>query len=206
MLLLAPENIPHVSLLRAGEREIVINTCLMRVLQGAQLSFALGRALSQILSGHVPYFHVAIMAADRPARLLGLCEEAAREYVWDMAGAWFDGHPKPERERAAALAHAWQLRAELSADRAGLLVCGNVEAACDAVAKMAEHTSQQAERVTWRTFRDKYKAEDVGKLAAIPVKEDPRYNEGYAYYRIQTLRWWATTDEYRQLADRYAVD
>ena len=60
--------------------------------------------------------------------------------------------------------------------------------------------------MTWRSLLAKYKGQDPGKLAAIPVKEDPCYSEGYAVYRIQMIRWWFTTDEYKALAGKYRAD
>ena len=206
VLLIAPESIPHVIPLRAPELEIAASTGLLRTLQGAQLTFAVGRCYSYFLSGSVALLHATVMVTDRPSTVMGLCEAAAKEYLWDLAGGWFESHPKAERERVAGLAHAWQLRCELSADRAGLLACGNVEAACEAIAKMSQHTVQQAAGVTWRSLLEKYKDRDPAQLAAIPTKQDPRYNEGYAVYRIRAIRWWATTDEYKALAARYRRD
>ena len=37
------------------------------------------------------------------------------------------------------------------------------------------------------------------ELAAIPITHDPWTDPRYAAYRIQMLRWWATTDEYNKL-------
>jgi tetratricopeptide (TPR) repeat protein len=205
-LLVVPEASPHGLPLREPEREIAVHTGLLRCMQGAQLVFALGRLISMFLAGQVPFFHAALLVTDRPLGVLGTCEEAVKEHLWDLLGAWFESHPKEQRERAAALAHAWQLRCELSCDRAGLLACGNLEAACNAVAYMTLRSPSQASTMTWRTLVEKYKGQDLGQLAAIPVKADPRYHEGYAVYRIQTLRWWFTTDEYRALAERYRLD
>lgn len=206
VLLIAPEGIPHIIPIRAPEVEIAATTGLLRTLQGAQLVFALGRCYSYFLSGNVPLLHATVMATDRSPTVMSICEEAAKEYLWDIAGSWFESHPKAERERAAGLAHAWQLRCELSADRAGLIACGNLEAACEAIAKMSQHTVQQAAGVTWRSLVEKYKDKDPAQLAAIPPKQDPRYNEGYAVYRIRAIRWWSTTDEYKTLAAKYRRD
>lgn len=206
MLLIAPESIPHIIPIRAPELEIATATGLLRALQGAQLVFAVGRCYSYFLSGNVALLHATLVATDRPPTSMGICEQAAKEYLWDIAGSWFESQPKPERERAANLAHAWQLRCELSADRAGLLACGNVEAACEAIAKMSQHTVQQAAGITWRSLVEKHKDKDPAQLAAIPIKQDPRYNEAYAVYRIRAIRWWATTEQYKALAARYRRD
>ncbi|MCX7599562.1 MAG: zinc metalloprotease HtpX [Armatimonadetes bacterium] len=206
MLLIAPEGIPHIIPIRQPEFEIAAATGLLRVLQGAQLVFAVGRCYSYFLSGNVALLHATLVATDRPPTVMGICEQAAKEYLWDIAGSWFESQSKPERERAAGLAHAWQLRCELSADRAGLLACGNVEAACDAIAKMSQHTAQQAAGMTWRALLEKHKDKDPAQLAAIPVKQDPRYSDCYAVYRIRAIRWWATTDQYKALAAQYRRD
>jgi tetratricopeptide (TPR) repeat protein len=206
MVFIAPEGTPHCVPLRAPDSEIAINTGLMRTVQAAQLVFAVARVLAVHRAGHAPFFHTTLMVTDRSARLLGMCEEAIKEYLWDLVGGWFESHPKPDRERAAAFAHAWQLRAELSCDRAGLLACGNLEAACDTIAKMMRHTGAEAQHTDYRGLLEKHKDDDVGQLAAIPVTEDPRYNQGYAVYRIQMLRWWFSTDEYKALAAKCQVD
>ncbi|MBC7287753.1 MAG: hypothetical protein H5T86_06855, partial [Armatimonadetes bacterium] len=204
--LIAPEGSPHALPLREPETEIAVHTGLLRAMTPAQLVFCLGRCLGMFLAGHVPYFHATLMATDRPARVLGACEQAAKEFLWDLIGSWFESHAKPLRQHAAALAHAWQLRCELSCDRAGLLACGNLEAACDAIARMTARTAAQASQLSWRSLVTKYKDHDAGKLAAIPVEEDPRYSERYAVYRIRMLRWWFTTDQYKNLAGRYRTD
>ncbi len=206
VLYVAPESSPHSLPLREPEFEIVVHTGLVRAMTPTQLVFCVGRCMSMFLSGHVPYFHATLLATDRSVLILGSCEEAVKEFLWDLIGGWFESHPKEQRHRAAALAHAWQLRCELSCDRAGLLACGNLEAACDAIARMTAKSAAQAAQLSWRSLVAKYKDYDAGKLAAIPIEQDPRYSEPYAVYRIRMLRWWFTTDEYKQLASRYRTD
>jgi hypothetical protein len=199
-LLLAPEGSPHCVPLRAHESEVVVNTGLLRTISGAQLLFAIARVLAVHRSGHAPYFDTTLMVTDRSGRLLGACEEAIKEYLWDLMGSWFESHPKLDRAAAGELAHAWHLRGELSCDRAGLLACADLDAACNAIAKTCRHTGAEAQHTDCEGMLAKHASDDVGQLAAIPMTEDPRYNEGYAVYRIQMLRWWATTDDYRALA------
>ncbi len=199
-LLLAPEGTPHCVPLRAPDNEVVINTGLLRTVSGAQLLFIIARVMAIHRSAHAPFFHTTLMVTDRPARLLGMCEEAIKEYLWDLMGSWFESHAKPVRRASGDLAHAWHLRGELSCDRAGLLACGDLAAACEAVAKTCRHTGAEALHTDCQGLLAKHASDDVGQLAAIPMTEDPRYNEGYAVYRIQMLQWWATTDDYRTLA------
>ena len=205
-LFVAPESSPHSLPLREPEFEIVVHTGLIRAMTPAQLVFCVGRCMSMFLSGHVPYFHTTLLATDRSILILGSCEEAVKEFLWDLIGGWFESHPKEQRHHAAALAHAWQLRCELSCDRAGLLACGNLEAACDAIARMTARSAAQAAQLSWRGLVTKYKDYDARKLAAISIDEDPRYSERYAVYRIRMLRWWFTTDEYKRVASRYRTD
>ncbi len=205
-VLIVPEGSPHSVPVRESERELAFNTGLSRCMEGAQLVFAVARTIGVLLSGATPFLHTALLATDRSITVLGECEEAIKEYVWDLAGQSFDRQPREQRQRSAALAHAWQMRCVLSCDRAGLLACGNVEAACDAIARMCCRTAMQASQTSWRSLVEKHKGEDPGALANIPVKEDPCYSEGYAFYRIQVLRWWSTTDEYKGLAGRYRAD
>lgn len=206
MVLIVPEGNPHLVPIRETELEIAYNTGLMRCMEGAQLVFAVARGIAILLSGATAFYQATLLVTDRSPIVLSECEEAIKEYLWDIVGTWFESHAKEQKQHAAALAHAWQMRCVLSCDRAGLLACGNVEAACDAVARMTCRSAAQAQQMNWRVLLEKYKGQDPGKLAAIPIKEDPSYSEPYAVYRIQMLRWWFTTDEYKTLAGKYRAD
>jgi len=46
---------------------------------------------------------------------------------------------------------------------------------------------------------EQFKDIPPNELAAIPITHDPWTDPRYAAYRIQMLRWWATTDEYNKL-------
>ena len=117
----------------------------------------------------------------------------------DQHVGWDASLNRDDRQKLGALCHAWQQRAELSADRAGLMCSGDIEAACNGIAKTVVLDSTEAQRTSWRALMDKYKGQDVGQLAAIPPKEDPVRNEGYGVYRIQMLRWWAGTEDGKRL-------
>ncbi len=205
-LFLVAEGKPHSVALRPTEREIAVSTGVLRAMEGAMLTFVLGRLIGMHVSGCTPLFMTALLATDRPSTLMGACEDALREFLWDVVGDWFESHSREQRQSAAALAHAWQLRCELTADRAGLLACGNLEAACNAIARMTRRSAAQAEDFTWQALQAELKGEDARSLADIPVKEDPRYNAKYGLYRIKMLRWWFTTDQYKQLAERLRGD
>jgi len=156
-LLIVPESSPHSLPLRETEREVAFNTGLLRCMQGPQLVFTAARAVAMFASGAVPFYHTTLLVTDRPSLALGQCEEAAKEFLWDLAGGWFESHPKDQREHAAKLAHAWEMRCVLSCDRAGLLACGELDAACDAVARMCCKTPTQAANMGWRTLIEKHK-------------------------------------------------
>ena len=48
-------------------------------------------------------------------------------------------------------------------------------------------------------IRDRFKDVPAGQLAAIGLSHSPWTDRQYAAYRIQMLRWWATTDDYKRL-------
>jgi hypothetical protein len=115
------------------------------------------------------------------------------ELLKDHHAGWDAGVHREDRMKLGQLCHAWQQRAELSADRGGLVCCGDLDIACKTIARLTAPDSRAAETVTAQALIDKFQGQDVAQLAAIPPKEDPARNEGYALYRIKMLRWWAKT-------------
>ena len=117
----------------------------------------------------------------------------------DFTVGWADGVPNEEVLSLAKIAHAWEQRLVLSADRAGLLACRDAAAACRAIAVLVTGPDG-ASNVTVADLLARFKDVPPNELAAISLAHDPWTDPQYAAYRIQMLRWWATTDDYKRLA------
>jgi hypothetical protein len=138
---------------------------------------------------------VVKIVTNRKAQLAGDLASTLRDFLGDTAKYWDQGLSREEIDRLKKLGHAWQQRCELTADRAGLICCGDVVVACTAIAKTTAKSIDDAAKTTVGGFLKQFEGEDVGKLAAIPVEESPSRNPRYAAYRIHMLRWWAKTPE-----------
>jgi hypothetical protein len=68
-----------------------------------------------------------------------------------------------------------------------------LDIACNGIAKSVAADTTAAQTASYQGLLEKHKGQDATQLADIPPKEDPARNEGYAVYRIQMLRWWAST-------------
>jgi hypothetical protein len=184
---------------------LAIPTGLLRGMTGAELEFHLGREFEYIRSGYLAEWHIAELVVDRPVRLVGdETTETLRALLHDLMREHENAIKRDERERLVKLGHAWQQRAALSADRAGWLCCGDLDAACLAIAKATGRTLDDATKMTLAGFLAQFKDADAAKLAAIPPKELPDRSPSYAAYRIQMLRWWASTPPARALREQFA--
>jgi len=146
-----------------------------------------------LLVGHVPFIQMTMLTLERTPRSITDVEIDMLELLKHEHSGWDAGVHREDRIKLGALCHAWQQRGELTADRGGLLCCGHLETACNAIARMVSSDSSTAATTNWKTLVEKYKGQDAGQLAAIPAKEDPSRHEGYGVYRIQMLRWWANS-------------
>jgi len=168
-----------------------------QVLSPTELTFIMGRCLEPILSGYLSLLQAVDVLLQRPVNSVRQLRLNWREL---MAEATADIGPERElsaRQHLRAIGHAWQQRVELSADRAGLLACGDIEASCDAIARgTAASVSEAADRTANRLMA-RYEGQNAAQLAAISVDEDPAISAEYAVYRIQMLRWWASSDGYQ---------
>lgn len=174
-------------------------------MSGPELEFHLGRELEYIRAGYLAEWQIADLIVDRPLRLVGdETYETLRSLLHELMAPHENSIKKEEREHLAKIAHAWQQRATLSADRAGWLCCGDLERACLAIAKASSRTLDEAAKMTLSGFLEQFKGADPAKLAAIPPKELPDRSAPYAAYRIQMLRWWASTPQAKALREQFS--
>lgn len=175
---------------------LVFGEALKFALGSQELLFALGVGMHGLLNNNAQTIWACEVIAER--QLDSDVRRRVLHNASEFTVGWDQSMPRDEVARIRKLCHAYELRAVLSADRAGLLACGNVNASLRAVAAMVANEgdgmSASAEGLIAQ-FKDVPPAQ----LAAIPLARDPWTDPQYAAYRIQMLRWWATTDQYKQL-------
>ncbi len=170
---------------------------ICQVLNPTELAFVVGRCLGPILSGYLGPLQAVDVLLQRPISSIRQLHLNWREL---LAEATADISPalEPQARRCQrAIGHAWQQRVELSADQAGLLACGDIEASCDAIARGTAASVEEAAERTADRLVAQHEGHNAAQLAAIPVDEAPAISAEYAVYRIQMLRWWASSDGYR---------
>jgi hypothetical protein len=161
---------------------IVLNTGLVDLLDDEELRFVVAHEVGHVLSGHAVYRTMALILTSLGARL-----------------AWL---PFGNIAISAILMglNEWQRKAELSADRAGLLAGQDVEAAKRALMKMAgggRLTEMDAE-----SFRDQAREYDAAgdvrdgllKFLNLLTRSHP-----YAVVRFVELDHWATDGGYQRI-------
>jgi hypothetical protein len=187
------------TILRGVPPALVLTSGVMQQMTHEELLFAMTRMTAMLAAGHVPYLQAAFMITDRSTTTFTEVELEVLELLKETLSGWDVGVKRDDRLKLQAICHTWQQRAELSADRAALLRVGNVDAACDALAKSTARNAEAAADLNWRKLVAKHKGTDLTQLAAIDAKVDPIRDEGYGVYRIQMLRWFAATDKGKQL-------
>jgi len=170
---------------------------ICQVLSPTELSFVVGRCLGPILSGYLGPLQAVDVLLQRPINSVRQLHLNWRELLAEATADIAPGLEPQARRRLRAIGHAWQQRVELSADRAGLLACGDIEASCDAIARGTAASVQEAADRTADRLVAQHEGQNAAQLAAIPVDEDPAISAEYAVYRIQMLRWWARSDGYQ---------
>jgi len=177
---------------------LVVPAALAQVTEEAELLFLIGRELAWVRSGYLAARQAVAIITERPAEA-GDCAETVRQVIAEHCEPWDADLAAQAKSRLKKLGHAWQQRAELSADRAGLVCCQDIHAAGTAIAKGTMKNAEAASGVTLEQFMDQFAGQEASELAAIPVEERPWCSPAYGAYRIQMLQWWARTAEYQAL-------
>lgn len=198
-LYILPERSLHPVLVKDSPALLAVPTRAMQTMAEAELVFVIGRKLGHLCSGYLAALQAVEVVTERKSRLFGDCADTLREVLADQLDPWQAELDVEALSRLRKLGHAWQQRAELSADRAGLLCCPDIQTAATAVAKTATPDIDQAARTTAEQFLSQFEDQQPGQLAAIPVSEALGRSPAYGAYRIQMLRWWATTAAYAVL-------
>ncbi len=165
-----------------------------------EFRFAVARILADLVIEDLDCQNVRITVLQRTPTGATDVEEALAALLDRKCAGWDIGVPREEMIMTRKLAHAWEQRVVLSCDRAGLLACGDLDAACLAIAKATVRTADLAEEMTLDEFVAEYRDQDPRQLAAIDEKQCPLRSGPYSAYRILMLKWWAGTQQYAQLS------
>jgi Tetratricopeptide repeat len=174
---------------------VVIPASAFEALDATELYFLAGRTLARVASGHVPLLEVtaALLPPPRPtSRLLDLQRNAAAKTLCEA------GSRGGQSAKLQQHLHTWRLRAELTADRAGLVCCQSIDHATSAIAKLTAGAPAAAQALSREALEQRFAGQDLGQIAAIGIDRDPTTSEPYAFYRIRMLQWWSTQPGYTQ--------
>jgi len=196
-LFLMPEPDIQPLVFRGEPAAMGLTTAMLRTFSEAELTFIMGRCLGPILSGYLAALQAVDLLLARPLPITSELASMLRDLFARDAGSHTARLTAEALSRMKALGHAWQQRVELSADRAGLLACRDIETACSAIARSTAKSARAAAEVTLEKFMAGYEGQDVQKLAAVPTEDNPSTSADYGAYRIKMLKWWAGTDEYQ---------
>ena len=169
-------NNPYVNAYTYGTDEeafIVVNSALIDHFDAAELKFVIGHETGHIQNKHVVYNTV-----------LHLMKNTAVAFLrWIL----------PPVELAL---HAWYRRAEITCDRAGLLCCQDLQAACRSFLKMACGSRKLYEELDVQAYLEQLSEvrEGVGRFAEV-FDSHP-----YLPKRIEAMRVFADSAIYRQCA------
>lgn len=177
---------------------MILPSGVVEALTPEELKFLIGRTLSRIACDHIPLLDVIAGVLPRSSPPTGLQVTQAYAASHSVGGPESLGEGDAARQAMKAL-HTWRLRAELTADRAGLIACKNLRAAATAIAKLTAPDVEAAATASIDSLKQRFAGQDLGKVAAIAVDSDPETSEPYAFYRISMLVWWSKQPAYEQL-------
>lgn len=175
---------------------LVISESQRWALGNQEVLFALGMGIHGLLNGNAQVCWSCQVIAERELD----CElrERVLHNASEFTVGWDQSLPREEVARIRKLCHAYELRAVLSADRAGLIACGNIGSSLRAIAALVAEEGDGS-GATPEDLLKEFSDVPPGELASIPLARDPWTDRQYAAYRIQMLRWWATTDHYKEV-------
>jgi hypothetical protein len=175
---------------------LVLSETQQFALGNQEVLFALGMGTHGLLKDNAKIVWGCQVIAERELD----CElrERVLHNASEFTVGWDQSMPREEVKRIRRLCHAYELRAVLSADRAGLIACGNISSSLRAIAALVADEGDGM-TATPEGLLEEFSDVPPGELAAIPLARDPWTDRQYAAYRIQMLRWWATTDEFKKI-------
>ncbi len=199
-VLMAPERRLIPTIIGGDPVMIAVTTGMIAALSDAGLRFVIGRTLARLLLDDLRCDHICRVILQRSPTSITDVEEALGDLLVRQTAGWDVGIDRDTLIQTSKIAHAWEQRSILSADRGGLIACGDLEAACLAIAQGTARDSDKGAKMKLADFIDEFKGQDPQELATIPYKEDPVRSAPYGAYRILMLRWWAKSAQYAQLS------
>jgi len=181
-----------------AESTVIVGADARETFTNREMVFWLAWACHNLLSGAGEYAWAceAMLAHETPTSDL---EVRVNETAAGRIEAWNEGLSQEDLTELAKLCQAWEQRAVLSADRAGLLAVEEEVIARRAMAGAAADR-KAAPDITATEFLGHFRSLETRELARISLKQNPWTDPQYAAYRSHVIRWWATTDDYRKLA------
>lgn len=166
---------------------IVLNSTLVEMLTEDELLAVIGHELGHIKCKHLIYTMVA---------------DFLRDFVDILSGATFGIGSLLSSGLELAL-FTWYRKAELSCDRAALLVTQNLDACLKVLMKLSGGSKVIAEQMNVEEFvkqADLYKEMDNDTLNKIYKFLLTRYQtHPYSVLRAKEIKMWAESDEYRKI-------
>lgn len=176
---------------------VVLSARAPEVFTMHELTFWLAWSCHNLLGGAGEYTWPAEQVLGHGSAFGPLAVAVQQAAAARVAG-WNEGLSEEELGELARNAQAWEMRAVMSADRAGLLVVGEEAVARRAIAG-ASVDLKRASSITSTQFLGIFRAKPVKELARISLKSNPWCDPQYAAYRSHFLRWWATTEDFKKL-------
>ena len=153
---------------------LAITHALLEQLEGLELRFIIGHEIGHIKSQHVLYTSMASYLFDQAAR--------ARNRV---------------PSSLLAELTEWQRQSEVTADRAGLLICGDVDAACTALLTTAIGSRKLSTQVDVGEFVENQEL----SIEFNPIARRRELSQSHPFMpkRIRELLAFASSEHYRSL-------
>ncbi len=175
---------------------LVLGEPLKYALGSMEILFAVGVGVHGLLNENARTVWACQMIAER------VLDSDVRRRVLHNAGeftmGWDQSMPRDEVSRIRKLCHAWEMRSVLSADRAGLLASGHLDSSLRTIAALVADEGD-AMTASAESLLEQFKDVPPNELASIPLSHDPWTDAQYGAYRVQMLRWWGSTDEFKKL-------
>lgn len=178
---------------------IIIGVRAPEVFTEAELVFWLAWANHTLLGGAAEYAWPCEEALPHTGRISDLGMSFGTAAAGRIEG-WDEGLSEDDLGKLTRNCQAWEMRAVMSADRAGILAVGEEAVARRAIAG-GSVDPKHAATVTTTQFLGLFRAKEVKELSRITIKTNPWFDPQYAAYRSHFLRYWATTDDYKRLAE-----
>ena len=171
---------------------VVVNTGLLDLLNEAEIRTVLAHELGHIKCGHTILIQMGIWALNAASMLSEVTLGFGNLVSSGLIFAFYE----------------WRRKAELSADRAALLVVDDLNTVMQTLMKMAGGSSQYGHECSLNEFiRQSENYQELDQDSLNQIYKFLLYNGGYGSMlshpfpvdRVRYLRTWATSEDYRQI-------